>query len=99
MFSIDLEKIPADSDLFIMLVMGVINVFINSFRNFIGMGSRQQDLLGEDIIIFLIFCLEKYSKLESCGIFKLFCSCISSIFSVTIVLLILSTMLLIFVVK
>ena len=37
-----------------MYIIGIINTSWHAFRSMVGGGSRSQDLLGDDMIIFLI---------------------------------------------
>ena len=44
---------PEQSDAFIMSVIGLIKMSRHAFSSMVGSGSRSQDLLGDDMIIFL----------------------------------------------
>ena len=45
-------KTPVCNDLFTMSVMGMISESIHDFNRVVGIASRSQDLLGEDMISF-----------------------------------------------
>ena len=44
---------PERSEAFIMSVIGLINTSLHAFNSMVGSGSIPQDLLGDDMIIFL----------------------------------------------
>ena len=44
---------PEQSDAFIMSVIGILKTSKHAFNSMVGSGSRSQDLLGDDMIIFL----------------------------------------------
>ena len=69
---------PERSDASMVSVIGLINTSRHAFRSMVGTGSRSQDLLGDDMIIFLTSAVVAGSNDAS-----LECSCGESAFTIS----------------